>query len=324
MAKILLIPDVHGSHQWEVVKTIPRDAYDFIVFMGDYFDSWQNEWPDQGDNFQAICSFIREDPEKRVLLIGNHDWAYLTGTSTGKGISGHQSAQALKIKYLLKQNLDIIDLAFECDGWVFSHAGFSKTWVNSIKKVFHQMLDKWPDAENNNPSEVWNEDEFNVHFLNTQWHKYNHSNEDNVRYDFDELLDWHGFFSGSGDEISQGPLWIRPESLLKDAYYPKQVIGHTEMCLYEKIFLQKNENKAVVVDSTTHEVFDVFDTERDYSYMTIPEYFKWYKVNLKIINDIKSQIIYHKDEKSFIKDSLLKHFPQDVADIIYRIGFENE
>ena len=45
-----------------------------------------------------------------------------------------------------------------------------------------------------------------------------------------------GFFSPSGDEISQGPLWIRPESLLQDAYYPKQVVGHTEMCLYKNAF----------------------------------------------------------------------------------------
>lgn len=54
----------------------------------------------------------------------------------------------------------------------------------------------------------------------------------------------------------------------------------------KKIFIQQKENKAVVVDSTTHEVFDVFDTEREYSYMTIPEYFKWYKINLKIINHL--------------------------------------
>lgn len=70
--------------------------------------------------------------------------------------------------------------------------------------------------------------------MNTLWHKYNHSDEDSSWYDFDELLDWNGFFSGSGDEITQGPLWIRPESLLQDAYFQKQVVGHTEMCLYEK------------------------------------------------------------------------------------------
>lgn len=31
MAKVLSIPDVHGSHEWEIVKTIPHDKYDYIV-----------------------------------------------------------------------------------------------------------------------------------------------------------------------------------------------------------------------------------------------------------------------------------------------------
>lgn len=44
--KVLVVPDVHGSHEWESVKDMPTDSYDFIVFMGDYFDSWENQWPD--------------------------------------------------------------------------------------------------------------------------------------------------------------------------------------------------------------------------------------------------------------------------------------
>ena len=32
-------------------------------------------------------------------------------------------------------------------------------------------------------------------------------------------------------KILEGPLWIRPTSLLEDAYYKNQVVGHTELCL---------------------------------------------------------------------------------------------
>ena len=69
--KVLVVPDVHGSHEWEAVKDMPTDSYDFIVFMGDYFDSWENQLPDQGNNFKSICSFIREDRTHRKLLLGN-------------------------------------------------------------------------------------------------------------------------------------------------------------------------------------------------------------------------------------------------------------
>lgn len=39
MAKVLYVPDVQGSHEWEVVKKLPAGSCDFIVFHGDYFDS---------------------------------------------------------------------------------------------------------------------------------------------------------------------------------------------------------------------------------------------------------------------------------------------
>ena len=111
MPRILSIPDVHGTHCWEAAKTIPRKNYDYIVFHGDYFDSCENEWPDQGENFATICSFVREDREQRKLLLGNHDWSYLSGTRNGS-CSGHQNGRITEIRNLLTQNLDIIDLAF--------------------------------------------------------------------------------------------------------------------------------------------------------------------------------------------------------------------
>lgn len=259
MARIVAVPDVHGSHAWEVVKTYPKESYDYIVFLGDYFDTWKNQWPDQGENFLAICDFVRQDTEHRKMLIGNHDWSYLTMSIDGSLVSGHQSARSSKIRELLEQNLDIIDLAFEYDGWVFSHAGFSKTWVNYIKGFFHQLYDDWP------------EDKFTLSFLNTQWHKINHSDEDNKWIAFDELLDWHGISDGGGDEITQGPLWIRPGSLLQDAYYRKQIVGHTETVFSELLFLQKNDNKVVLVDSPEHEVLGIIDTEKEYAFLTPEE-----------------------------------------------------
>ena len=42
MSKILIIPDVHGSHEWEIAKD-KISLFDYVVFMGDYFDSWENK-----------------------------------------------------------------------------------------------------------------------------------------------------------------------------------------------------------------------------------------------------------------------------------------
>ena len=316
MAKILSIPDVHGSHNWEIVRSISPEEYDYIVFHGDYFDSWENEWPDQGDNFRSICGFVREDTEHRKLLIGNHDWSYLSQSQDGQNCSGHQSSRIGKegkittIRELLLGAKDILQLAFEYDGWVFSHAGFSETAVRYMKSVLHDIYDN---------------DEYSIDLLNATFRKRleEYDIPDNAKWiPFDEKLDWDGCFSGSGNEPSQFCLWIRPEALLDDLYYEKQVVGHSEICIYDKIFLRQKEKKVVFIDSPSHEVYGIFDTKKEYPFMTLQEYFKVRKKTMKIINDISSQLIYHKDMEGFIKKSLSEHFPEDAAVRILKTRFK--
>ncbi len=254
--RILVIPDVHGSHEWEVAKTFPREEYDFIVFLGDYFDSWENKWPDQGKNFEAICNFIREDSTHRKLLLGNHDWSYLSKTRRGSGVSGHQNGKIDEIRKLLLKNHDIIDLAFKSDGVVFSHAGFSRTWVQSLLKIFGHEEKDFPDSMTF------------VDFMNEKWHELSFWPGDvHFNYDFEELLDWYGFYSRTGNEVTQGPLWIRPEALLQDAFYRNQVVGHTEYCMGDFLALCRNDqsknfkNTVIIADSKSHQVFGVIDTE---------------------------------------------------------------
>lgn len=297
--KILIIPDVHGSHNWEIAKE-KIDEVDFVVFLGDYVDSWENNWPDQGENVKAIFDFKRKYPDKVKILIGNHDFSYITGTRDGSCVSGHQSGKISEIRSLFTANLDIIDLAFECDGWVFSHAGFSKTWVDSMKNQFHIMFDKWPEERSEFDSQedyeqyqasvlAWDENEWSIDKLNEVWHSVSHYPSDkNFYYGFDELLDWNGFFSGSGDEVTQGPLWIRPNSLLKDAYYPRQIVGHTEYCIDGLASIMEYENTIVMADSPHHSVFKVFDTEAPLEVMSALEFSKYHKQTTKKINNLRS------------------------------------
>ena len=318
MARILSVPDVHGSHEWEVVKTLPKDSYDFIVFHGDYFDSWENEWPDQGENFINICDFIREDTEHRKLLIGNHDWSYLSQSRDGQNCSGHQSGSIYSegkitvIRELLLGSKDILELAFECDGWVFSHAGFSKTAVNYMQEILKNL------------GIIQDGNEYSISLLNSVFKKrleeYNIPNFSKW-IPLDEKLDWDGCFSGSGDEPSQFCLWIRPDSLLEDAYYNKQVVGHTELCIYDKIYLQQGENKVIVVDSPDHEVYDVLDTQKEYAFFSVTEINKQRKKLFKVVNDIKSQLIMHNDTEDFIRKSLKEHFPDDVVEKLIKLAF---
>ena len=319
--KVLVVPDVHGSLCWKRIKNIPKESYDYAVFLGDYVDSWENRWSEQGDNIKEIFDWIREDTEHRKCLIGNHDFSYISSSRDGNKVSGHQYDKALEIRKIFEDNYDVLDLAAEFDGWVFSHAGFTKTWVASLLHHLHQELDKWPDEfyerhmfQTKEESDdflkrmgdgllVWDENEFSIDFLNGYWHKRSHNpGGKNTRLAFDELLDWNGYFSGSGDEITQGPLWVRPHSLLKDAYYPKQVVGHTEMCFGEPVGLSFRNKKVVVVDSTEHDLIYIFDTENPCDFITEAEHNKLDKRMYQTLNVLLSTKIRDED---VIKNELL-------------------
>lgn len=327
--KVLVIPDVHGSHEWEKVKSIPKESYDFAIFLGDYFDSGKydkrirnfidtNEWPDQGANFKNICEWVREDPEHRKMCLGNHDFSYISATRYGGNCSGHQNTKIPEIRLLLKENLDIIDLAQEIDGWVFSHGSFTKTWVSEMKHQLHNMLDKWPDEQKEDFEDeeefeeykksalIWDESEWSIEFLNKEWHKLSHwPGDKNTEYGFDELLDWHGFYSGSGNEITQGPLWVRPEALLRDAYYPNNVVGHTEYGMLEPLKLQIDDIKLLCVDSPLHDNIFIFDTEcKEENWQSNDEFNKSQKRLTHIINDAKSRQEDKEITLKYIKENL--------------------
>lgn len=317
--KILIIPDVHGTHEWEVSKKLPVTAYDYVVFLGDYFDGEENNWPDQGENFRAICDFVREDTAHRKLLMGNHDWSYLSRTTHGSDVSGHQDEHGVGIRKLLTENHDILDLSFECEAncsggrLVFSHAGFSRTWINSILKVFGITENQW-----------------SLSFLNEQWHKLSFDPKStDFKYDFEELLDWYGFLSGSGNEITQGPLWIRPEALLSDAFYETQLVGHTECCLgdyavlTEKDLSLNRKNTLIAADSNLHLVFDIIDTEvLPGNAMSLLDFSKFYKRTQKQIFDIKSQEFSQETfSKERVMSKLTAAFGEKIAERYYRMFF---
>ena len=74
MAKVLIVPDVHGRKFWHKAMEM-IDEVDQVVFLGDYLDPYPDEniTPDDALNeFYKILEFKDKYPDKIVLLIGNH------------------------------------------------------------------------------------------------------------------------------------------------------------------------------------------------------------------------------------------------------------
>jgi predicted phosphodiesterase len=220
--KILVIPDPHGSDHW---KTIERrvNEFDKIIFLGDYFDSPVLPYARQMKNFKNIMAFAAKHQAKVELCIGNHDLAYLSG----QDCSGHQWGHKSDIRKILFQNLDRLQVVYKHGDWLFSHAGFSKLWM---QKQGLQTPEEANGLLRCNPS----------------------------------ALEWVGP-EGYGNNPNESPVWIRPNSLIMNAIDGfNQCVGHTEIVPeMEPKGITQFGKKFLFVDTRDHIEFIALEVNGD-------------------------------------------------------------
>jgi predicted MPP superfamily phosphohydrolase len=204
MKKTLVLGDTHGRSNWKLA--IHQEQPDRVIFIGDYFDSFEFSGVEQIDNFKQIIQYKENNPQVEVvLLIGNHDHHYFPEIGY-TGTSGYQSRIAPSITQVIDENRHHLQMAYGFDKYLFTHAGVSPVFMD----------------------QVFGENDWSV---------------ENVVVDLNELFrykpkafEFNGF-DGHGDNTTQTPIWIRPRSLmqankkhtksLKKDYI--QIVGHTQM-----------------------------------------------------------------------------------------------
>ena len=152
---------------------------------------------------KEIIQFKVDNPDT-VLLIGNHDYHYLHH-DLGE-YSRYNPFNAKKIKELLENNLDKMQVAYyhKDHDVLIKHAGVSKTFYN---KSFGEIDDD-PNIICENINYMYKEKPvaFSFYGCNTN------------------------YFECYGNEPSQSPMWIRPQSLITDMLDGiKQIVGHTQV-----------------------------------------------------------------------------------------------
>ena len=221
--KILVIPDIHETKYWENNNF---DAFDKIVFLGDYFDFHGKEPEgDKFENFLNICK-LKIKNDKVDLLLGNHDLSYILNERTNT----YQYYNSFKINELLKNNINLFQIAVEYDSYVFSHLGISNKFMEknnlfSLKDINDKKTDKIMKLSS---------------------------------------MDW----SGCGYSVYNSPVWIRPNNLLQNAAFEKQVVGHTafgDKC----VMYSHNGNNVIFCDTIKHDKFFELDTKKEYKYNEI-------------------------------------------------------
>ena len=196
--KIVAIGDTHGRSKWKTIIEKEKDA-DKIIFIGDYFDSKDgHSGKEQIQNFKDIIQFKKDNFDKVILLIGNHDFHYLRGVN--EEYSGYQWGNSKNINKVLQPVVDegLLQICHQEDKYFFSHAGVTKTWCDNSK------IDK------NNLQESIN------NLFKTNIERFRFTMGDNLSF--------------GGNDVTQPPIWVRPQSLVKDMVEGIVcVVGHSQV-----------------------------------------------------------------------------------------------
>ena len=196
--KTIILGDTHGRSIWKDI--VAQEKADRVIFIGDYFDSFDIDPVVQQYNFKEIIEFKEKGECEVILLVGNHDFHYYPG---GETYSGYRAGAAPVNRQLLKDNDHHLQMCYQLDNILFSHAGIGDNWLTHQNKYE-------PGAD---PGTI-------ADFVNAIWkHQPN-------RFMFCGIDQY-------GNTKTQTPIWIRPQALMagnRDTFLKKdyiQVVGHT-------------------------------------------------------------------------------------------------
>jgi hypothetical protein len=220
--KIVAIGDVHGRSLWKLIVNQEQDA-DRFIFIGDYFDSFDIKGEEQLNNFLDIIEFKKTTDKEVIMLIGNHDYHYFPEIGD-TGTSGYQRIFKHQIEPTIDANRGHLQMAYQFDEYLFSHAGVSSKFMDSVFG-----------------SDGWKVETI-VEQINELF-KYKP-----LTFGFGEAVSIKkmSYLDPYGDNEEQSPIWIRPRSLMaanKDTLRKQviQVIGHTQV---KKLDLEGSQKSA--------------------------------------------------------------------------------
>ena len=201
--KTIVLGDIHGRSVWKDI--VAQEKADRVIFIGDYFDSFDIDPVVQQHNFKEIIEFKEKSECEVILLIGNHDFHYLP---MGETYSGYKHGAMPVNRQLLEENKHHLQMCYQLDNILFTHAGIGHNWL-----VYQNQYEPFTDQ-----GTVTNI----ADFVNAIW-KYQPN-----RFMFCGIDQY-------GDTKTQTPIWIRPSSLIsgnRDTFLKTdyiQVVGHTKV-----------------------------------------------------------------------------------------------
>lgn len=208
--KILVLGDSHGRLIWKDI--IEKENPDKVIFLGDYVSTHEDiSSIQQINNLMDILAYKENNPDKVILLRGNHDlqhlgyyWAECSGLD--KEVLNYMSEEDFKKRFLSFTQWIHVDKELRT---IFSHAGVSARWLQDVEKYIVKTKGSQYD-------DGTIDQEVLLELINTI--------EPNEIFGFipDSPYDYYG------NSVTQSLVWIRPQALCRcNINRWDQVVGHT-------------------------------------------------------------------------------------------------
>jgi len=198
--KTVVIGDIHGRSIWKLIVNMENP--DRVIFIGDYFDSFDIKGVEQIQNFKEIIEYKKTSGKEVILLVGNHDHHYYPEIGN-TGTNGYQKGIAPNIIQVVDENREHIQMAYQMDEYLFTHAGVSSVFMDET-------------------------------FGSNGWKVETIADELNEMFKYRPGVFSFNGLDPYGDDTYQTPIWIRPRSLMKSNRNTLrtrfiQVVGHTQV-----------------------------------------------------------------------------------------------
>jgi len=210
--RIVTIGDLHGLDVWK------KADGDLNIFLGDYVDSFHVPGEKMVKNLSNIIERKLKDPDKNILLLGNHDIQYILPNEFGVHCSGRRRDLEYMYRHLFEPNLNLFKVCHQIGNHLWLHGGLTNfTWDNYYFPKIDLLLDNMCLGS----------------AMNVLWEKR------------DQSL-FHIGYNRGGSSEQGGIFWMDQSDLREDPLdLFHQIVGHNKVPEIESI----NDGAVVFVDS---------------------------------------------------------------------------
>lgn len=208
MNRTVIISDLHNRVDW-IEPTLSSIRYDRVIFLGDYFDDFN----DTDEDITKVAKWLKQSlrQKKRVHLIGTHDMWYRFPYNRFLMASGNTPRKSIIINGIIsKEDWNKLKLYWCEQGFLLTHAGLHQSFFkeNSDYRFITSSIEKALQDVGNGK--------------------------------INPLLD-AGFARG-GLQSFGGITWLDWYDEFEPVPYLNQIVGHTQLMYPEEKSIENSKN----------------------------------------------------------------------------------